>query len=323
MFTWWFVVTVSTLPHTSSQPVDLRCGTCRNTPYYIPFCTPFPGAFFHRLHDCIFPEICLIEKLHQQNGSACYEDWQAHWVKFFAPHSQRAKTCGQNVIHGSRPRRRPCAIRETLERLLRTTSNSEIIQSDSSGFKSVLLKRTNSRIFDSESFDNLFKSLRKQGSVFVYTGRESVPKTIQMFRSADFLVGYHGAGLINAYFMRNSTRILEISTYKDLNNTIPWKSNMKHVTKYGEFYSKVLRIPLQQLLAANPTRRYGFRPDNRSAVDPRHFIKNLKYVRLTHKDVEQIVDFGCVKKANDVTSGRRRRRGGWGHGQRGRIIAQA
>ena len=74
MFTWWFVVTVSTLPHTSSQPVDLRCGNCRNTPYYIPFCTPFPGAFFHRLHDCIFPEICLIEKLHQQNGSACYEE---------------------------------------------------------------------------------------------------------------------------------------------------------------------------------------------------------------------------------------------------------
>ena len=120
-----------------------------------------------------------------------------------------------------------------------------------------------------------------------------------MFRSADFLVGYHGAGLINAYFMRNSTRILEISTYKDLNNTIPWKSNMKHVTKYGEFYSKVLRIPLQQLLAANPTRRYGFRVDNRSVVDPDHFVKNLKYVRLTNKDVEQIVNFG-MKKANDV-----------------------
>ena len=80
---------------TSSQPVDLRCGKCRKTPYYIPFCTAYPGEFFHVLHDCILPEICLIEQLHQQNGSACYEDWQAHWVKFFAPHSQRAKTCGQ------------------------------------------------------------------------------------------------------------------------------------------------------------------------------------------------------------------------------------
>ena len=113
--------------------------------------------------------------------------------------------------NGPRPTRRPCAIGETLERLLRTTSHSEI-QSNTSGFKSILLKRKNTRIFEPESFDDLFESLRKRGSVFVYTGRESVPKTIQMFRSADFLVGYHGAGLINAYFMRNSTRILEIST---------------------------------------------------------------------------------------------------------------
>ena len=148
---------------TSSQPVDLRCGKCRKTPYYIPFCTAYPGEFFHVLHDCILPEICLIEQLHQQNGSACYEDWQAHWVKFFAPHSQRAKTCGQNVIHGPRPTRRPCAIGETLERLLRTTSSSEIIQSNTSGFKSILLKRKNTRIFEPESFDDLFESLWLRG----------------------------------------------------------------------------------------------------------------------------------------------------------------
>jgi hypothetical protein len=83
--------------------------------------------------------------------------------------------------------------------------------------------------------------------------------------------------------MHNSTRILEVSTYTDLRNRKPWRSNVNAVTQYGRFNTQVLRIPIQQLLKANN------RSCRRHNID--HFVKNLKYVSLTHNDVEKIVAF--------------------------------
>ena len=117
----------------------------------------------------------------------------------------------------------------------------------------------------------------------MYTGTESPRKTIKIFQNARCLVGYHGAGLVNAYFMNNATRILEITTYTDLNNTATWRRNMNEVTKYGSFAKHLLRIPIQQLLRTN---NVSFR-----ANDTDHFVKNLKYVSLTAKNVKTIVDF--------------------------------
>ena len=117
----------------------------------------------------------------------------------------------------------------------------------------------------------------------MYTGKESAMQTVQIFQKARYLVGYHGAGLVNAYFMNNGTRILEISTYRDLNNSVPWRSNMKEVTKHGTFVTHVLRLPIQQVLKANNVtyRRH----------DPDHFVKDLKFVSLTKNDVVNIVEF--------------------------------
>ena len=61
---------------------------------------------------------------------------------------------------------------------------------------------------------------------------------------------------------------------------------MKEVTKYGQFATNILRIPLQQLLKAN---RQMY-----TTEDTDHFIKNLKYVSLTREDVESIVAFASL-----------------------------
>ena len=103
-----------------------------------------------------------------------------------------------------------------------------------------------------------------------------------------YVVGYHGAGIANAFFMKNSTSILEISTYTDLNGTKPWRSNMHSVAMYGRYKQLVLRLPLQQLLTANNA-SYRTR-------DPDHFIKNLRLVALTRKNIKEIVAFGRETK---------------------------
>jgi capsular polysaccharide biosynthesis protein len=139
-------------------------------------------------------------------------------------------------------------------------------------------------VFDDESIATLTKTLRRRGNVVVYTGNETPSETVDMFQRARYLVGYHGAGLVNAYFMHNDTKILEVSTFQDVNNTVRWRSNMKAVTKYGRFTTKVLRVPVQQILRANNVKLMR-------TYDTDHFIKNLKYVSLTDQDVYEITTF--------------------------------
>ena len=229
----------------------------------------FDGAFYHVLHDCVMPNICNIETLQKNNGSACYDSWQDRWINLFAPNSKHAKKCDKVVS------KEKCLVSETLNRLLpvKAKPSADI----------VLLQRSNTRIFDTESFNALRSGLSNKGKVVVYTGKESVMLTVQIFQKARYLVGYHGAGLVNAYFMNNGTRILEISTYSDLNNIVPWRSNMKEVTKYGTFATHVLRLPIQQLLKTN---NVTYRRN-----DPDYFVKNLKFVSLTKNDVVNIVEF--------------------------------
>lgn len=226
------------------------------------------GAFFHILHDCIIPNICNIELLQKRKGAACYDDWQSGWMRLLAPDSQRITNCD------TRPSKDHCTVSHALSRLLPVQDKPSDI---------VLLQRSNTRMFENRTFHALHQQLSKKGNVIVYTGNESPVSTVNIFQRARYLVGYHGAGLTNAYFMQNRTRILEISTFNDLNNSVPWRSNMEKVTKYGTFKTHLMRVPIQQLLKANNAEYRTYDSD--------HFVKDLKYVSLTHSDVQRIVEF--------------------------------
>lgn len=229
----------------------------------------YDGGHYHVLHDCVLPNICNIERLKEERGSACYDRWQSRWIQLLAPGSKKTTNCV------ARPSTDGCPQSATLHRLLPVHAKPSDI---------VLLQRSNTRIFERDTFARLHSQLLAKGNVVVYTGQESPRATIEIFQKARYLVGYHGAGLVNAYFMNNSTRILEISTYTDLNNSVPWRTNMKEVTKYGKFETQVIRLPIQQLLRANNVSRYV-------TTDPDHFVKGLKYVSLTQQDVQRIVEF--------------------------------
>lgn len=231
----------------------------------------FDGAFYHVLHDCVIPNVCNLESLQARRGAACYDEWQTRWIHLLAPASKKATRCY------ARPSKKECLVGPTLNRLLPPKAKDE------NPSDIVVLQRSNTRIFDENTFSALCSRLRREGKVVVYTGRESPSQTVKIFQKARYRVGYHGAGLVNAYFMNNRTRILEISTFKDLKNSDPWRSNMKEVTKYGAFETRILRIPIQQLLNAN---NVSYR-----AFDPDHYVKGLKYVSLTEEDVERIAEF--------------------------------
>ena len=230
----------------------------------------FDGAFFHQLHDCIMPHICEIDSLERSSGSACYDSWQDRWIRILAPHSKRvARGCQRPSPRAS------CNTYETLQRLV----NAKVAPSSDTV---VLLKRSGTRSFD--EFDKIRDALQHVGPVVVYTGNEPARRTMDLFQNAKYLVGYHGAGLVNAVFMRNHTKILEISTYQNLNNTVPWRSNLPSVTRWGTYVTRVLRLPLEQVLSAN---KAPYR-----VKDPDHYIKYLKRVRLTDADLREIVAFG-------------------------------
>ena len=212
--------------------------------------------------------MCNIERLQERRGSACYDTWQSRWIQLLAPASKRTEKCVE------RSSKDDCLVGPALNRLLPVHANPSDI---------VVLQRSGTRKFNQETLAALCSQLSKKGSVVLYRGTESARATVDVFQKARYVVGYHGAGLANAYFMNNATRILEISTYIDLNNTIPWRTNMKEVTKYGQFDTRVLRIPIQQLLETNNVTYRTYDPD--------HFVKDLKYVSLTHTDMREIVDF--------------------------------
>lgn len=243
----------------SDKAMDLRCRS------------RFDGAFYHVLHDCILPNVCHIQTLREQRlPEACTNPWLTHWLHLLVPNLTIVETCTQ------RPHDNPCPTDATLKSMLPIRAVPST---------TVVLQRRNTRTFDAPTFDALVRSLGALGEVVVYTGAESPLETVRVFQRARYLVGYHGAGLVNAYFMHNATRILEISTFTDLNNTRPWRSNMKEVTKYGDFRTRILRLPIQQILHGAAYRHN----------DTDHFIKDLKYVPLTRHDIEGIVRFGTSK----------------------------
>jgi hypothetical protein len=143
----------------------------------------------------------------------------------------------------------------------------------------VLINRSTTRMFIQS--EELVEALGGRDAVRVYHGTETVLDTISLFRSARAIVGYHGAGLANAVFARNGTRVIEITTWMGLNSTSPsWRSVASRVAKWGNYTTHIVRVPLANQLAAN---HEAYRQE-----DPDHFIKALKWVSLTEQEISQV-----------------------------------
>lgn len=124
------------------------------------------------------------------------------------------------------------------------------------------------------------------GPITVYDGTISVRATIALFAGARAVVGYHGAGFVNAIFARPprnlSVCLWEYSTFADLHGTTPWRSNCARLERTNPLVRcHVYRLPLEQLRAANP---------GQDDAD----IQNYDYVELSELDVIETAE-GLVR----------------------------
>ena len=66
----------------------------------------------------------------------------------------------------------------------------------------------------------------------VHYGNESAEATVRLFAGAQVVVGYHGAGMVNAVFCRQGTLVVEVTTFADAaasHSLQIWRANMPAV----------------------------------------------------------------------------------------------
>lgn len=187
-------------------------------------------------------------------------------------------------------------ILEDLEAMDSSTSNTRKA-------KIVLIHRVSkTRSFDGITFaklcDRLMTTAQKFNTkLYVYTGEETVQRTIQIFHEADVIVGYHGAAMTNMLFASRQSCFIEISTYASTDMSRPWRTNSNALKKVRpDLNIFVYRIPLD----------HGWHTLNTSSVDVHedadHYIKAFTNISLPKSDIDNVVNIAeaCILKTNIV-----------------------
>ena len=119
-----------------------------------------------------------------------------------------------------------------------------------------------------------------------------------MFHRARVVIGYHGAGLVNAAFSIDPvapTCVIEITTHKDVNATQPWRYNCPMIRRWNhQVICHRYNLPIQQIMSPSQFREEGY------LTNPDHYIKRLGNIPLTSTDVSRIGDI--VESCHQLTT---------------------
>ena len=136
-----------------------------------------------------------------------------------------------------------------------------------------------------------------------YHGNESMKDTIRLFAHARVVIGFHGAGFVNALFCRSGTVVLEFSLFMDETHTKLWRTNNKVAKLHGSL--NWITYPLQLNAAAIPDWGNLHTRANGPVAD---LFQNLPLVRVPETDARKALDM--VKGALDDNAMRGGRAGG-------------
>jgi len=282
--------------------IDLRCRGVM-----------FRDAFFHRIANCLLPAYGLISKARQHaNGHICILTWKAVEPLLSAlapdlnavPHINEG--CAAKTKHYIvQPERRFGFSCDWISNFNSVDSdgdhnvigvypidialNGAAMRKDAASYhegdRSVLLiRRSGSRAFTADASSALAHELGEVARITLkgtrtryaeYRGTESVRDTIKLFVGAVGVVGYHGAGFVNALFTDHEVCAQEITTWKDAKSTEAWRSNEWLAQFNLRLHWNTYALPLSELLEANSVK------DVHGNKDMDHFIKDLKWVHLT------------------------------------------
>ena len=120
--------------------------------------------------------------------------------------------------------------------------------------------------------------------VINYFGNESVLDTIRMFAGAVAVAGYHGAGVVNAVFIPHRACVTEVSTFRDANHTMTWRTNGGPVNAWNPWLRwKVHKLPFHDMLEANGVEFNATIPRDRD-----HWVKGLQFVGMRAASAERL-----------------------------------
>jgi len=126
-----------------------------------------------------------------------------------------------------------------------------------------------------------------------------------MFARAAAIVGYHGAGIINAVFTPHHACLLEMTTSTTFDEKHPrqWRTNSRDVVLWNPLLQTHAHIILlKEIMAANNltpwTRANAPHFKARGAGDMGHWIKSLAWVGLTRRTVQDLASWlnGCLRE---------------------------
>ena len=258
----------------------------------------YRNAFFHRLNNCVLPMLrhlnetfvygdCLLAESHVVFPFAQLMSHVLHPTSTLRLYA--LSTRWNRASHALVTQRHPCrthAIQahqssphQSWKVLARLTAS---MGDQTKAWQNVLVTRLRTRRFLEE--DELFRALSGSATDpwVRYDGSASLRMTVLLFSRAQHVVGFHGAGLLNALFSRHPRpHVHEISTFIDTDSRLKWRHYVGRIARRWNGAIRVTTqfIPLPRLLRVNA----GF--------DPRvHALKNIRWVSLTTRDVRAIVN---------------------------------
>lgn len=263
----------------------------------------YRNAFFHRLNNCVFPTLKhLNHTLSHSNHNHCLlaEDkvvfpfaqlmlqilFPTSNIKLVSLSIGRNRTskvlitqkhsCQSKAIRAYKNRPR--------ESMLVLGSITEALQREYKQYKwhNILILRKRTRRFTNEH--KLFRTLQQHTNTkwIQYDGSQTLKRTVFMFSYAHHILGFHGAGIINAAFSRHAKpHIHEISTFNDTSEQFKWRHYNGQIVKRwnAKVHVTTQFISLKQILTLNPTFQLH-----------KYNLKDIKWIELSAYDINVILD---------------------------------
>ena len=275
-----------------------------------------PEAFYHRIIDCLLPEYGVILEEYAQKfaGSTCLFGLGTRGL-FYEALGIISNDAGADIHSDVLHERPPCGTAHTslatifgerylLKDLLRNATSLYLLKQNAinllndvhiafpipvdetnADFVVLVVVRTGSRSFSTESQGNLLQALKSMSNttVLLFKGDEDTRNSIEFFARADAVVMYHGAAAANLVFCKMFTVVIEITTYTDTLAKESWRRNTDQIAVIRpDLKVRVIHIPLDQVLSNDII------DGNYSGRDKDLLVKDSRNIQLLRSDAEGI-----------------------------------
>ena len=234
------------------RPLDKVIDLTAFSSVYDLTCCPFAffNAYYHKLNDCMVPSLPTLHAALMNTDSGSTAVVPNHLAEFygvllkttpsvrlslynfrtqacFLVRADQYPVCKVNASVGLSPEVWSAFHRATRAGL-EALAQDEKSQMATPGTDTITILQRHGRGRAFANLDDILEAFRSafpKWRVQVFHGNETVVQTMAAFSQSKVIVGYHGAGLVNALFSPPGAVVLEFTTMRDVNTTALWRSN--------------------------------------------------------------------------------------------------